>query len=72
MVPPEANPSGALLAFSQLNASSARDVPTDDEGLDRLGALEGVGSTRRRHVPDDVGERIGSFRFFFLDRDGPR
>jgi hypothetical protein len=34
-------------------------VSVPSKAWDRLGA---------GHVPDDLGERIGSFRFFFLDR----
>ena len=53
--------------------AGARDVGADDEGLDRFGALEGVDGLDAGHVPDDMGEWIGSFRFFFfLYRDGPR
>jgi hypothetical protein len=72
MVPPDANPSEALLPCGQLNAP----VPVNSEPTMRVwiasGALEGVDGLDADHVPDDMGERNGSFRFFFLDRDGPR
>jgi hypothetical protein len=54
--------------------AGARDVGADDAGLDRFGALEGVDGPDAGYVPDDMGERNDSFRFFFffLYRDGPR